>query len=138
MFGYLDFLFFSYSGRIGRMPYWLGTLVIAVIQYFVGMWLINLAMPGVMELVADNPKLTLEVFQEIMLRTVVPVGIVSLIFMWPTYAIYTKRWHDRGKSGWWSLILFVPLIGGIWMLVECGFLAGTEGTNNFGPDTAYA
>ena len=138
MIGYLDFLFFSYSGRIGRMPYWLGTLVIAVIQYFVGMWLINLAMPGVMELAADNAEVTLEVFQEIMLRTVVPVGIMSLVFMWPTYAIYTKRWHDRGKSGWWSLILFVPIIGALWMFIECGFLSGTEGSNTYGPDPAYA
>jgi uncharacterized membrane protein YhaH (DUF805 family) len=138
MFGYLDFLFFSYSGRIGRMPYWLGTLVIAVIQYIVGMWVLNLAMPGVMELVADNPEVTLEVFQEIMLRTVAPVGIISLVFMWPTYAIYTKRWHDRGKSGWWSLIIFIPIIGPIWMFIECGFLAGEEGTNSYGPNPAYA
>jgi uncharacterized membrane protein YhaH (DUF805 family) len=102
------------------------------------MWVLNLAMPGVMELVADNPEVTLEVFQEIMLRTVAPVGIISLVFMWPTYAIYTKRWHDRGKSGWWSLIIFIPIIGPIWMFIECGFLAGEEGTNSYGPNPAYA
>jgi uncharacterized membrane protein YhaH (DUF805 family) len=138
MLGYLDFLFFSYSGRIGRMPYWLGTLAIGVVQYIVCMYLLNLAMPGVIELVEANPKLTMDVFNEIMLRVVAPMGIVSLVFMWPTYAIYTKRWHDRGKSGWWSLILFIPFIGALWMFIECGFLSGTEGTNNYGPDPAYA
>ena len=138
MFGYLDFLFFSYSGRIGRMPYWLGTLAIAVVQYFVASWILGLAMPGVMELAAANPEVTLEVFQEIMLRTVVPVGIISLVFMWPTYAIYTKRWHDRGKSGWWSLIVLVPIIGPIWMFIECGFLAGEDGSNHYGPNPVYA
>jgi uncharacterized membrane protein YhaH (DUF805 family) len=138
MLGYLDFLFFSYSGRIGRMPYWLGTLVIAVVHYFVGTWILGLAMPGVMELVADNPEVTIEVFQEIMLRTIVPVGLISLVFMWPTYAVYTKRWHDRGKSGWWSLIILVPIIGPIWMFIECGFLAGEEGSNHYGPNPIYA
>jgi len=49
-------------------------------------------------------------------------------------AVYTKRWHDRNKSGWWSLILLIPIVGPIWMLVELGFLRGTEGTNNYGPD----
>jgi uncharacterized membrane protein YhaH (DUF805 family) len=30
--------------------------------------------------------------------------------------------------------MFVPIIGAIWLLVECGFLRGTEGPNNYGPD----
>jgi len=50
------------------MPYWLGTLAIAVVQYFVASWILNLAMPGVMQLAADNPKVTLEVFQEMRVR----------------------------------------------------------------------
>ena len=38
-----------------------------------------------------------------------------------------KRRHDRDKSGWWMPILFVPIIGAIWL-----FLAGTPGPNRFG------
>jgi uncharacterized membrane protein YhaH (DUF805 family) len=68
----------------------------------------------------------------------VPVGIVSLVFFYPTYAIYTKRWHDRGKSGWWSLIVLVPIIGPLWMFIECGFLGGEDGSNTYGPNPAYA
>jgi uncharacterized membrane protein YhaH (DUF805 family) len=49
-------------------------------------------------------------------------------------AIYVKRWQDRDKSGWWILIGFVPIIGGIWAFVECGCLRGTMGDNRYGPD----
>jgi hypothetical protein len=30
--------------------------------------------------------------------------------------------------------IFVPVIGGLWYLVECGFLKGTTGPHNYGPD----
>ena len=36
--------------------------------------------------------------------------------------------------GWWVLIAFVPVIGGLWYLIECGFLPGTVGANNYGAD----
>jgi len=64
----------------------------------------------------------------------IPLLVIALVFLYPALAIYTKRWHDRGKSGWWSLILLIPLIGPIWFLVECGCLRGTEGPNEYGPD----
>jgi uncharacterized membrane protein YhaH (DUF805 family) len=56
-----------------------------------------------------------------------PIAIIGII-------VQIKRWHDRDKSGWWVLINFVPCIGGLWALIECGFLKGTEGPNRFGPD----
>ncbi|TGR16409.1 DUF805 domain-containing protein, partial [Mesorhizobium sp. M8A.F.Ca.ET.197.01.1.1] len=45
-----------------------------------------------------------------------------------------KRWHDRNKSGWWTLIGLIPIIGGIWLLIELGILEGTRGANQYGPD----
>ncbi len=35
----------------------------------------------------------------------------------PTLAVTARRLHDIGKSGTWVFIYFVPLIGGIWLLV---------------------
>lgn len=40
-------------------------------------------------------------------------AIVSFI---PSLAVTVRRLHDIGKSGWWMLICFVPLIGIIVLL----------------------
>jgi uncharacterized membrane protein YhaH (DUF805 family) len=70
------------------------------------------------------------------------VGIVIFIFAvlatGISIAVAVKRYHDRNKSGWWVLIVFVPVIGGLWYLIECGFLRGTPGPNNYGPDPLAA
>ena len=64
-----------------------------------------------------------------------PVSIIAaLALIYPAIVLYAKRWHDRGKSGWWTLIGLVPIIGGLWMLIELGFLKGTDGDNQYGPD----
>ena len=53
-------------------------------------------------------------------------------------AIGVKRLHDRNKTGWWMLIILLPVIGGLWYLIECGFLKGTTGPNTYGPDPLTA
>nr|WP_318011261.1 DUF805 domain-containing protein [Mesorhizobium sp. ES1-4] len=66
------------------------------------------------------------------------VGIVGMLValgsIYFAIALYAKRWHDRNKSGWWTLIGLVPIIGGIWLLVELGILEGTRGANQYGSD----
>ena len=52
--------------------------------------------------------------------------IIIAPLVWVQYAITIKRCHDRGKSGFWSLLLLVPLAGEIWLLVDCGVLPGTK------------
>jgi uncharacterized membrane protein YhaH (DUF805 family) len=59
-----------------------------------------------------------------------------------TFAIYCfsgicltiKRFHDRDMSGWWILVGFIPYIGGLFTFVVAGCLAGTVGSNSYGPD----
>jgi len=58
----------------------------------------------------------------------------ALAGLWIGLAIAAKRWHDRNKSAWWILIVFVPVVGGLWYLIECGFLKGTTGSNKYGAD----
>jgi uncharacterized membrane protein YhaH (DUF805 family) len=60
--------------------------------------------------------------------------VISIALFWVSLAVAVKRWHDRGKSAWWILIVFVPVVGGIWYLIECGFLEGTSGANRYGAD----
>lgn len=61
---------------------------------------------------------------------------VNLLLLWPTVAVSVKRWHDRGKSGWWVLLALVPWVGWLWVLIENGLLRGDEGPNRFGAQIA--
>ena len=36
--------------------------------------------------------------------------------------------------GWWVLIGLIPIVGFWWVLIECGFLQGDDGPNEYGPD----
>ena len=61
-------------------------------------------------------------------------GILAIVVGWPAVAVSVKRFHDRGKSGWWVFINLIPVVGFIWVVVENGFLRGTVGPNRYGPD----
>jgi uncharacterized membrane protein YhaH (DUF805 family) len=65
------------------------------------------------------------------------LGIVGALFglaiLLPTIGVFVRRLHDLDKSGWWYLINFVPIVGGIILLVIC-IPEGTQGPNQFGPD----
>ena len=43
--------------------------------------------------------------------------LYSLFIFIPAIAVTVRRLHDVGKSGWMLLIVFIPLIGPIWLLV---------------------
>ncbi len=117
---------FSFNGRIPRSAFWLKfvlpyfviTLVLAVVDAMLGT-----------AMVADTGTSAAATGSAGILS-----GLFTVAAIWPGLAIYAKRWHDRNKSGWWTLIGFVPLIGALWMLIECGFLRGTAGSNRFGAD----
>ncbi len=124
-------LFTSFQGRSNRKPFWLGLLVLMIVSTILQFILFGLFGVGMMGPSPDaDPAAAMAEVGKMM----VPLGILLLLTLWPTLALYAKRWHDRDKSGWWSLIMLIPLIGGIWMLIELGFLRGTDGPNRFGPD----
>ena len=126
------YLFTSFEGRISRQPFWLSLLALIIIEWIV---MIVLGMVfGISMMGGMDPSMDPEAVASAAMTGMIPIFIISLLFLYPALAIYAKRWHDRGKSGWWTLICLVPLIGGIWILVECGFLSGTEGPNQYGND----
>jgi uncharacterized membrane protein YhaH (DUF805 family) len=59
-------------------------------------------------------------------------GIVALALLIPSWAVLVRRLHDTNRSGWWWLLVFIPIIGWIILIV---FLAseGTPGPNRYGP-----
>jgi len=60
-------------------------------------------------------------------------GIYSLAVMIPGLAVTVRRLHDTDRSGWWLLLVLIPLIGWAVLLVFM-ILDGTPGDNRFGPD----
>jgi uncharacterized membrane protein YhaH (DUF805 family) len=44
-------------------------------------------------------------------------GIYSLAVLIPSVAVSIRRLHDIGRSGWWLLIAFIPLLGVLVLLV---------------------
>jgi uncharacterized membrane protein YhaH (DUF805 family) len=117
-----------FDGRISRSEWWLGIAIIAVASWI--LVVILSAVFGVTALDLQDPAAV----QQAMMRLVIPAAIIPVLTIYPTLALYTQRWHDRGKSGWWTLIVFIPLIGSLWAVIELGFLRGTEGPNQYGPD----
>ncbi len=127
-------LFTGFQGRIPRKSFWLGFVVLMIASWILQIVLFSIFGVAMMPDPNATPEAAAAAAADMMSKMAIPMIILLLLTLWPSLAIYTKRWHDRDKSGWWSLILLVPIIGGIWMLIELGFLRGTEGTNRFGPD----
>jgi len=59
--------------------------------------------------------------------------LYALFIFLPALAVTIRRLHDIGKSGWWYLIVFIPLIGVIWLIVLLA-TEGNAGENQYGPD----
>lgn len=110
------YLLTSFEGRINRAKFWAGIVVLIAI--------------GILATIIDA-ILGLQIGPG---GTGVVSVLASLVSIYLALALYAKRWHDRDKSGWWSLIALVPLIGAVWILVELGMLRGTPGANRYGPD----
>jgi uncharacterized membrane protein YhaH (DUF805 family) len=107
-------ILFSFKGRVPRKVFWLYGVLGPLLVSMMGEMLLGIV--GVSE---RNSEL-----------------LPNLVLAWPCAAVAAKRWHDRDKSGWWTLVYFIPLIGLIWTLISNGLLRGTVGANRFGEDMA--
>lgn len=106
----------DFSGRSRRKEYWMFFLLIIIAAVVIGMVEGVLGLAGMVGGVYGP------------LTTVFLLGIIV-----PSIAVQVRRFHDQDKSGWWVLLGFVPLIGGIAVLVfMC--LEGTQGENQYGAD----
>jgi uncharacterized membrane protein YhaH (DUF805 family) len=111
-------LFFQFDGRINRAKFWLGIVAI---------WIVEAILFAILTPIGFDSAIA------------AVLGLaVAVVAIWVGLAIAIKRWHDRGKSGWWVLIVLIPIIGSIWALIETGFLPGTDGPNEYGPDPLAA
>ncbi|WP_137933727.1 DUF805 domain-containing protein [Mesorhizobium comanense] len=118
-------LLFGFSGRIGRGQWWLAQLAILALVIATVAALIHVGGASTGHRLRSFPSERLSV------NLVLLTG--AALSLWINFAATIKRYHDLDKSGRWSLILFVPYIGGLWVLVECGFFSGSDGNNDYGP-----
>lgn len=103
-------LYATFSGRARRSEFW----------FF---WLFNLLAHGVAG-----------ILDAALFGTATPLNaIVSLLLLVPNLAVSVRRLHDVGRSGWWLLILLVPLVGIVVLLIWY-VSQGEHGANRFGPD----
>lgn len=143
----LNWLLFSFKGRVNRKLYWQFHLVKFLVSNLALMFLCSEAIgylsqdpDAFTKLVAyatqveAQASMTLSeqmrgAFDQILGLSM----ILYYIFLLPTLAVDVKRMHDRDKAWYWVLIQFIPLIGLVWFMIEAGALPGTEGPNRFGP-----
>ena len=60
-------------------------------------------------------------------------GIASLATLIPSFSVSVRRLHDIERSGWFLLLVLIPIIGWI-ILIYWMCQPGTSGQNEFGKD----
>ena len=104
---------FSFSGRASRGEWWAISLAIGV-----PIWLGREGTPEDYEPGA---------------LAIVLLAAVLIVAAWLLIAVSIRRLHDRGMKWTYFLLSLIPGIGHGWLAVECGFLPGIAGPNEFGP-----
>ena len=79
--------YFDFSGKEGIKTFWLFVLNCVIISFILG-------------------------FISSILSTIFSLGVLL-----PSLGILVRRLHDAGFSGWWALLLLVPVLGLIAIII---------------------
>jgi uncharacterized membrane protein YhaH (DUF805 family) len=70
----------------------------------------------------------------VVLSAIRPLGyLYSLAVLTPCLAVGARRLHDIGRSGWFQLLVLIPLIGPI-VLIVFAAQDSQPGENQYGPN----
>jgi len=58
--------------------------------------------------------------------------IILIPIMWLSFAVVVRRLHDLDKSGWFSLLMLVPILNLV-LGVYAAFFKGKDEDNKYGP-----
>ena len=107
--------YFTFSGRATRAEYW--------------WWLFFTVLAGIVLAVVDTLTGTMGMFGD--------SGLLGFLFelatLVPSFALGARRLHDINRTGWWLLLVFIPMIGWI-VLIVWSIERGDAGPNKYGPD----
>ena len=73
----------------------------------------------------------IEFFKNLDTTVLIPITLTALFI--PSLAVAIRRLHDIGKSGWYYLLVLIPIIGAIWLIVLF-VTEGEQGENQYGPN----
>lgn len=114
----------TFSGRAVRSEYWyfalfgiLGQIVLGMIDGILFNTGSMMHGPGSVSFQSDGGPLSL---------------LFSLAIFLPSLAVGVRRLHDIDKSGWWLLLILLPLIGFL-VLLYFFVQPSQPGANRFGP-----
>jgi uncharacterized membrane protein YhaH (DUF805 family) len=108
--------FADFNGRARRKEYWTFTLVntlIAIVLYVPALFMQK-----------GNPSLALPLISL--------YALYSLASFIPTLSCSVRRLHDTGRSGFYLLLSFIPLVGLI--LIYILAIDSVPGSNEYGPN----
>jgi len=94
-------LLFGFKGRINRSQYWLGILGVSFGGVMLLMALSFALMPP-----PDAPK---QAAANAAPKMALLFGVFMLGMGWSSLALQVKRFHDRGRSGYWALAPLAPV-----------------------------
>ena len=106
--------FANFNGRARRKEYWMFVLI-------------NVIIGAILSVIDRILGLTMDSQAGIL------GSIYSLAILIPSIAVAIRRLHDIGKSGWFLLLVFIPCIGGLYLLYLM-IQEGEQGVNAYGPN----
>ena len=104
----------DFSGRAQLGEFWLFVVFLIISWCIIGITGFIIG-----AIVADDTLLIV---------AIIPMLVLLLL---PSLAVSVRRLHDTGRSGWWILLLLIPVLGTIPVLVFF-VLPGTVGPNRYG------
>lgn len=152
------YLYLRTEGRISRKTFWLGSIVLSLAGFLIGLAVFVPLIFFGQEFMSD-----FRVASQVILWFNLAAAAACA---YPAYCLAVKRRHDRNSRGW-DLLGYMAVSGamlvayvivaangalgslrfspvswlgygiqayGVYMFVVLGLLKGTGGTNNFGPD----
>lgn len=173
-------LYTTTEGRISRKTWWLGIVILIVVNIAISLLILPLAgismMPNFAAMMTPDGTVDSAAVSQTIIEGMQRAGwaslILFLIFAYPLYALGLKRRHDKDNNGldlqiymgatallfliqalgigfdtmvvgeitiptpsmWLGILNFAVGIFALYMLVVLGFLRGTAGPNQYGPD----
>ena len=106
--------YFTFSGRASRPEFWWFQLWVAILF--------------VAALALDPPEKSISDIND---SGGAVYDLVVLLHLFPLLAVSVRRLHDINKSGWYSLLGLIPLVGLVVLLVWHA-KRGSDGDNRFG------